>query len=187
MRTASVALLAFVALGPLGAVGNVRAQGPPQIPATYYGTLTIDGAPAPEGAFVRAYIDGRDCTQTDAKGAVIEEGVARYVITVVHHTQVAGCGLEGAAVLFEVDGVEASPSVKWVAGPQEVNLSAGASVSPESATTPTPIAPGPSNPPSQADEDDSSMQWWLAALGVALAAVGAAAGLILWRKRPGKG
>ncbi|ELZ48305.1 hypothetical protein C464_07505 [Halorubrum coriense DSM 10284] len=41
-----------------GAPAAVAQDGPPPTPAAYFGDVTIDGEPAPEGVEVTAYVDG---------------------------------------------------------------------------------------------------------------------------------
>lgn len=118
-----VAVLLAGAMGVFAVAGGVRAQ--PQAPATYYGTASIDGKPAPEGAEVRGLIDGQDCTQPGARGVVIDGGVAVYVITVMHESQSPGCGADGKQVSFTIGGKQAGQTVAWRQGLEEVNLNSG--------------------------------------------------------------
>lgn len=167
---------------------TTAAQGPPQIPATYFGTVEISGSPAPDGARVRALVNGKDCTQTGASPAVLDSGVARYVIAVVHESQVPGCAVDGAEVTFTVDGVEVSPRVTWRSGPKEVNLAAAQDGSATAGQTPTPLPPESDQQPAEQESDEGiSGAVWFALGGAALLAGAAAGALIFWRKRQGKG
>ncbi len=136
-RLFSITLAAFLATLAAMSASPSLAQPPPQIPATFYGSVTVDGDPAPEGTEVRAFIDGKDCTQVESGGTILEEGVARYVIAVVHETQVEGCGTVGAEVVFKVGGVEASPAGTWSGEPLELDLTVGPLPSPSPAASAT--------------------------------------------------
>jgi hypothetical protein len=139
-RPAAPSLAFLAALALLCLPQGARAQAPPALPATFFGTVEVEGKPAPDGARVRAFVGGKNCTQGDAARAFRDDdGLTRYVITVVHDTQVAGCGIDGAIVEFTVDGAPATPSATWFGRPQEVNLSAARppSASPPSEDSPT--------------------------------------------------
>jgi hypothetical protein len=186
MRLGISAALAVAVASALAAPSAAAAQAPPQIPATFYGTVTVGGSPAREGAEVRAYIDGKDCTQAGAPGAVVDGGVTRFVISVVHETQVPGCGVEGAEVTFEVDGEPASPGATWTARPQQVDLEAeqGVTASPAASLTASPPSPGP-GPRLSADDEGGSPIGAIAWTGIGLgaAALLAAAGWFAARRK----
>lgn len=120
---ARILLVAVGAIGALVLAGVASAQ--PQVPATFYGTASIDGEPAPAGAEVRALIEGEDCTQPGGQGVVIDSGVAVYVITVMHESQREGCGADGKTVTFTIGGQQAGQAVAWRQGVEELNLNAG--------------------------------------------------------------
>ena len=116
------ALAAASALAP----GAEEARAQPQIPATFYGTASIDGRVPPSGTDVRAFIDGIDCTQLGPSGRfVVEGGVGKYVVSVLHESQREGCGREGRIVTFTISGQAAAQSGTWKASPQNINLNAG--------------------------------------------------------------
>jgi hypothetical protein len=144
----------------------VAAQGPPQVPATFYGTVTVNGEPAEPGAVVRGFIDGRDCTQTGASPAVSAEGKTQYVIAVVHDSQQAGCGVEGAEVAFRVDGREADQRFTWRSGPQEANLNATG----DPITSPTSTGNEADNAGDESGDGLGAVEWAAIALGVVLLA-----------------
>lgn len=121
----------------------VAAQGPPGLPATFYGAVVIDGKPPPDGTQVRAFINGKECTQAGNAGTVLSGGIASYAITVPHESQVAGCGTEGATVSFAVGGQPASQTATWTARTQQVGLSVGSATPP---TLPSPTPTATSNP-----------------------------------------
>lgn len=119
----------------------------PQLPATFYGSASIDGKPVPDGTPVHGFIDGVDCTQAGPTqhGTVTDGNVSAYVIEVVHASQVPGCGGPGKKVTFTIGGKTAGQQADWVAGPQHLDSNAG-SGSPE--PLPTATLP-PTLPPAQ--------------------------------------
>jgi len=100
----------------------------PSIPATYYGSVTVDGKPATAGTEVRGLVNGIDCTQGEpGSRPVIPEGeTTAYVIHIVHDTQRPGCATSGAVVTFTVAGVPAVQQSQWRPGPIRLDLSTGA-------------------------------------------------------------
>lgn len=120
-------------IGALGLVfglslfaGTALAQ--PQIPGTFFGSVTVDGAPAADGVEVRAIVNGQDCSQA-APGTrpVIRDGAtAAYVINVVHESQRAGCARDGSIVTFTIGGRNAVQSAPWKPGPNQLDISVGA-------------------------------------------------------------
>ncbi|MCX7617733.1 hypothetical protein [Tepidiforma sp.] len=146
MRVLPAAVSALVLLVPAIA----RAQ--PQIPATVYGSVTIDGQPAPTGTEVRAFIGPVDCTQAaPGERPAFRDGAATaYVVTVLHESQRPGCGRTGAVVTFTIDGRPALQSVAWEPGPIRLDLSLGSATTiPLPTSTPTPPggAATPAPPP----------------------------------------
>ncbi|HMO95772.1 MAG TPA: hypothetical protein PKD27_06590 [Tepidiformaceae bacterium] len=115
----------FLALLSLVPVQIASAQ--PSVPATFYGSVTVNGQAAPTGSEVRGFIDGLDCTQSapGERPAIREGNATAYVIAVVHDSQRPGCGRPGVAVTFTVDGELAAQRATWQAGPIQVDLSVG--------------------------------------------------------------
>jgi hypothetical protein len=107
----------------LGLVEGVFAQ--PVLPSIMYGSVLVDGRAVADGTAIRALIEGKDCTQADAKGTVTERGVAMYALVVMHESQSAGCGKEGVTVTFTVGGRAAEQTGRWKSGDQRVDLSVG--------------------------------------------------------------
>jgi len=141
----NVARPAVLFLGLVAAVAVLPALAQPQIPSSFYGSVTIDGQPAPDDVAVRAFIDGIDCTQAPPGESLAarEGGVTIYVLHVVHESQRPGCGREGKAVTFTIAGQPASQQAVWRPGPQQADLSTGAGpvVPLPSATAPPAAAP----------------------------------------------
>jgi len=123
VRVAALAALALSALA-LGGARHVSAQ--PLIPATFYGSASIDGKAVLDGTEVRGFVDGKDCTQASERRGTIKEGaVSAYTISVMHESQSPGCGAEGRTVTFTVGGRQASQTATWKSGPQRLDLNGG--------------------------------------------------------------
>lgn len=123
MRLLLVPLLACAAA--LAVVSVALAQ--PQVPATFYGSVTVDGAPAPSGTEVRGLVDGVDCTQAPpGQRPVFQDGATTaYVAYVVHDSQRAGCARAGSRVSFTIGGRPAVQTAVWQPGPIRLDLSTG--------------------------------------------------------------
>jgi len=142
----------LLAAGALIAPATVS-HAQPQIPSSFFGSVTIDGKAAPDGTEVRALIDGADCSQSPpGERTAIREGEATaYVIHVVHESQRPGCGRDGKVITFTIAGRPALQQGTWKPGPQQLDLSTGAGeVVPLPTLTPT--VPG-SNPDTQLPAD----------------------------------
>ena len=148
----------LAALSALGWLTPTWAEAQPSPPATFSGTASIDGKPAPDGTAIHAFIGDRDCTQPGAPGTVHQGTVALYRIEVLAESQMPGCGSDGRVVTFTVGGHPANQTANWKAALQTIDLTAaagtpGAGASPTqsaSATTSnaTAVAPGRQTPAS---------------------------------------
>jgi len=167
---------------------SATAQEIPNPPATFFGTVTVDGHSVSDGTAVIALIEGKRCgegerepgrkgtwTATEADPEYgIESGDSMYVVDVVSDSQVPGCGTDGATVTFLIAGRPSHQVGLWRAGSNPLNLTAG--------TTPS-AGEEPTSPASEPEtSDDSGFNWWpVAAGGAVLAAVAIAAAL--WQAR----
>jgi hypothetical protein len=99
----------------------------PSVPATFYGSVTIDGAPADAGLEVRGFVNGVDCSQSPpGERLILRDGTtAVYVLYVVHESQRAGCARDGSTVTFTIDGRSAVQTGAWKPGPLRLDLSTG--------------------------------------------------------------
>lgn len=140
-------------------LGSFTVSAQPGIPATYFGSATVDGQPAPEGLEVHGFIAGVDCTQASAAGnTVIRDGSASvYRIAVVHESQREGCAREGSTVTFVLGSRAAVQTARWQPGPTQLDLSTrAATVIPFQSPTGTVAASGasgttsPGEPPTSA-------------------------------------
>jgi len=186
------ALLMTIPLTP------ATAQEPPNPPASFFGTVTVDGHSVSDGTAVIALIDGKVCGEGERepgrKGTWtaseadpeygIEIGDSMYVVDVVSDSQVPGCGTDGATVSFLIAGRPSQQVGLWEAGSNPLNLTAG---TPPRTAEPTTTPSGGEATASPASEpetsDDSGFNWWpVAAGGAGLAAVAIAAALWLARR-----
>jgi hypothetical protein len=97
-RTVLIPLAVAVALLIATLPRAARAQTPP---ARFYGAVTLNGAPAPGGVEVVAYVGEVECGRT----TTTNDG--RYVLDVNADGTVPGCGTDDATVRFVVNGVPA--------------------------------------------------------------------------------
>lgn len=128
-------LLATLTLGfacLAAAIPNgVSAQ--PGLPAVFYGTASVDGAPPAPSAVIRVFVGEVDCTQ-DPSPVAFQDGTAVFVVTALHESQRAGCGAPGTTVTFRIDDEPAAQSALWDDAPAQVDLNVGSG-------SPAPIPP----------------------------------------------
>ncbi len=117
------AVIAAIGVVIAGDSEHVSAQ--PMVPATYYGTASIDGHALPDGTEIAAIIGGKNCTQPGGNGTIIEGNASVYVVTVMHESQSPGCGAEGKTIVFRVGTRDAVQTATWHAGLQRLDLNAG--------------------------------------------------------------
>tara|TARA_B100000029_G_scaffold515554_1_gene623216 strand:+ start:418 stop:951 length:534 start_codon:yes stop_codon:yes gene_type:complete len=104
MKWSAAMLGLALLLGLVGmSAGAAIAQGaPPNPPARYAGTVTVDGTAAAAGASVQAWVGGAVCATTAVNAA------GTYVVDVS-----ASCGGAGTTVAFSVDGALATETAAW--------------------------------------------------------------------------
>ena len=115
-RTATtvVAVVVFVCLGllagsPIGVADDAE-DGPSPIPPEFYGTVSIDGEPAPEGTELVATIDG------EKRGSVTIDDNGEYGSPTAFGEKLVVIGDredENATITFLVDGEEAEQTATW--------------------------------------------------------------------------
>jgi hypothetical protein len=178
-------------------LSSAAAQEIPMPPATFFGSVTVDGHSVSDGTDVIALIDSKICGEGERepgrKGTWtatepwpeydIEKGDSLYVVDVVSDSQVPGCGTDGATVTFLIAGRPSQQVGVWKAGQNPLNLTAEMSSHiEEPATTPSTGEAPPSAASELDTSDDSGFNWWpVAAGGAGLAAVASAAAL--WQAR----
>jgi len=144
--TRTVTVLAIPAFGALALTASgAFAESPPNPPARFAGSVTVNGAPAAPGTTIEARIGSTTCGVTTVFSSGSE---SRYVLDspALDPGANPNCGTDGAAVTFRVGGVAAAESGVWKNYQLNVlNLTAGAATataSPSaSATAKTPAAP----------------------------------------------
>ena len=195
-------VLLFVA-GLTLAFGAPHSLAQPSVPATYFGTVAVNGEPPPDGTEIRGFVSGVDCTQTDGAftGTVVDDGVAQYSVTIVHETQRPGCGAEGREVTFTIAGQPANQSASWMAGTHRLDLGTGEEEPPPLPTPTEASLRTPESPPTddvdpsalvggQSGSEDSAtgagenavLPWILVAGGVTIVA-GVILGMTMARRR----
>ncbi|GIW14734.1 MAG: hypothetical protein KatS3mg063_0587 [Tepidiforma sp.] len=158
----------FAAAGTLGA-STVSAESPPNPPARFAGTVTIDGQPAPAGTVIEARIGNAACgvTQVFTQG-----GQSRYVLDVPALDPGANpnCGVDGAVVTFYIGGKKAAETGSWKNYQlNELNLSY---TTPTPTASPSPTARPPATGNTVTTEGGASASWLLAIAGLGILAFG---------------
>ena len=111
-----VCVVAAFAVAPGAVVAQDDDDGMPPVPAGYYGTVTIDGDPAPEGLEVTAELEGETYgpIETDENGAFGGELINQSKLTVDPDS-----APDDPTVTFFVDGEEAAETAEWESGASE--------------------------------------------------------------------
>ncbi len=140
-KTTKTLAIALVAGAAILTAQAAFAQAPPNPPARFAGSVTVNGQPATVGATVEAHVGSATC----GTGAVFMSGAdARYVLDSPDIAAAPGCGTDGAIVSFVVGGQAAAQTGVWHSYQlNSVNLSAGGSAPATATATParTPVAP----------------------------------------------
>ena len=117
LKRTALTVLGLIVL-QLAVLGTAAAQqmDPPALPHQFYGTVTINGATAPDGTRVSAEVDG-----VEAKTGITREGKYGYDTGDLFRVD----GAAGDEVVFKVNGVVAEETgVFKSGGSTELNLSA---------------------------------------------------------------
>ena len=130
---ASLAVIALLLAIP----AVVLAQAQPPLPSVFGGTVTWDGAPAPDGTAVSAWIDGEQVALTAAADGA-------YALKI---SQPPGGAFAGKEVVFMVAESEAPERGTWEPdGGDEINLTAAPVLAPSPVAGPA----GPAGPAGKA-------------------------------------
>ena len=123
-------LVVTVTILLLASAPGTNAQ--PRIPATFFGSATIDGEPVDDGTEIRAFIGKIDCTQapTGEGGTILADDAAAYAIVVVHESQRPGCGADNIVISFTIDGRPARETSTWQAIVRRLDLTSDTGSSP---------------------------------------------------------
>ncbi len=143
-RSAKRTLLLTLCVCAILAVGGLLVHAAPPLPATFYGTVKVNGANVPAGTSVDAYIGGISYA---SKPVQISGADTVYVLDVPGDIpEIAGKegGVEGDAIQFRVGGLVCAQTSVWHQGTQtNLNLTATGTMP---TLTPTPPQP-PTNTP----------------------------------------
>lgn len=184
--SALAAGLGVVLFGFAGAfsVQQAAAESPPNPPARFAGSVTVDGVPAVAGTSVEARIGSTTCGVT---ATFNQGGESRYVVDspALDPGATPNCGTEGAVVTFWVGGKKANETGSWANYQLNiVNLTVttptptpSASASPTSTPKPPPTGSG------LAGGSDDSAVWLFAALGLGVLAFGVGGAAVARRSR----
>lgn len=153
-------LLLAVILGVLGGARPAQSQQDLQPPNRFYGTLTVNGQPAPAGTTVTAIIGELVC------GSRTTTEPGRYQIDVISSRERPGCGLPNATVTFRVGDAPAAETGTWAAGQfTRLNLTVGGGGAAQASSTDiarldmeSPCIP----PPNQPACDENRRRLWAA-------------------------
>jgi len=131
----------------LSGIVPVNAQEIPDIPHAFYGSVTINGNPAPDGTEISARVSKGDIISTQNPVTTINgeygTGNSPYLL-------VQGYGIRGATITFYVNGEEAEGTATFSSGAiSPMNLSVDIEVPPTTTppTTTPPTTPPPPPPP----------------------------------------
>jgi len=150
-------MVAFMLLAMLLALAAtpVYAAGAPSLPHAFYGTVDINGSPAPVGTSVKVVGEG---VQTGVgTNPIITTAEGEYgggADPMAPKLVVQGSVADGATVTFYVNGFSTGQTAQWYSGEvTEVNLSATIEEGavPDEPTDPTPPDTGDSTPPDTGD------------------------------------
>jgi hypothetical protein len=167
---------------------SVEAQ-PPSPPNRFFGSVTLDGAPAAAGTVIAAQIGGVECGST----TVVTGETFAYILDAVSDGEIAGCGSAGATVNFLVGGNTADQTASWTSGNfSQLDLTASSSAPPPPPTVapPPPPAAETATPvivvtPFGSGGDlggGSGTAWWAIAAGAGVLALAGSAGWVAYRK-----
>ncbi len=130
VRGILVLLLLLALAGPVSAV--------PLLPAEFWGTVTIDGSPAPAGTVITARINGSDCGSLTLTTDGIYGGNALFDARLLVNGE---DGDDGKTIVFLVDGVLAPETTVYAHGTStRLDLTAAA---PEGAAFSANVTAGP--------------------------------------------
>ncbi len=154
----------LLGIGTLTA-SEAAADSPPAPPATFVGSILVDGAAPAPGTVVEAKIGGASC---GVATVFMSGSQARYSLEIpaLDPDQTPNCGTEGAAVDFYVGGRMAEQTGSWLN--YQLNQLDLTVVTPTPASTPKPPDTG-----SGIVDSAGTSSWLFAVLGLGVLAFGA--------------
>ena len=183
-------ILATALLVITSSLGRGIAEAQPAPPATFVGTVRLDGQTVADGTAVFALVNDKLCGKSsrepgqegtwtldkDVANLGMHAGDSIYIVDVASDSQTPGCGTEGAIVTFQVAGQLTHEQGLWKAGLNTLNLTVGQA--PASAGTPEGQAPN-----ALEEDTESSVRWWIPAAGGGGAVVLIGLVAAIWRRR----
>jgi len=128
-RLKALSLFSIVlAVAIAGTTSMASADGIPERPNQFYGTITLNGNDAPAGTIVRAYV-GDAYVGDELRGSVVAATSGSYGFD-MNYLSVQGT--DGEVITFTVAGAPAAETIMWDAdsGPRELDLTAEDHVGP---------------------------------------------------------
>jgi hypothetical protein len=110
---ASIVLTALASALALLLASATTLAAPPPLPATFYGTAYLDGAPVPAGTAITAWIDGVQYAATSAFAEGAERVYRMEVPADDPATPAIDGGRPGDTIIFQIAGYEADQSAFW--------------------------------------------------------------------------
>lgn len=163
--------------GTIGA-SNAAAESPPAPPATFTGSVLVDGAAPAAGTVVEAKIGSASCGVTTV---FLSGSEARYNLEVpaLEPNNHPDCGVEGATVDFYVGGRKAQQTGSWLN--YQLNKVDLTVVTPTTTVTATPKPPSTGN--GVAGDTTGGSSWLFAMLGLGVIAFGVSGFAVARRAR----
>ena len=178
LRMLGAAAVTVVAGSLLLGASGAFAQSPPSPPSRFVGTVTLNGATAPDGTVVTAKVNGNACGSGNVSG-----GNYKVDVPAADPAATVQCGKDGDTVTFFVNGAQAAQTGTWhnyALG--QVNLTATtstATATPSATTPPSTSTAQPSSTPKGpntgsgvAGGGSSAPAWLFALLGLGAVAFG---------------
>jgi hypothetical protein len=140
-----ILLMLGLSAGVTAGVARIaRAQTPP---TRVFGTVTIDGQPAPLGTIVQAVVNDHLCGEGPVR-YVNDQLPQGYVVDVLSFSSSQGCGTDGDTVTFRVGGVQANETATFQSGAfVRLDLTVSGQVAtPTAGPTPAPFGEGAASP-----------------------------------------
>jgi len=120
-RSLLVAGAAALAVASWSGGARVDAQSPPKPPHRFFGKASLNGALAPTGTRIDAYVGDTLC----GSGQTTNNASQNYVVDVANAAVTPGCGTAGSSVTFRIGGTAATPTGTYVEGGfQSLDISA---------------------------------------------------------------
>jgi hypothetical protein len=187
-------MLATALLVTTSSLGTGITEAQPEPPATFVGTVRLDGQTVADGTLVIALVNNNLCGKSsrepgqegtwtldkDVDNLGLHAGDSIYIVDVASDSQTPGCGTDGAIVTFQVAGQPTHEQGLWKAGLNTLNLTVG--------QAPAPVTTPEGQTPNALDEEtNSSIRWWVPAAGGGGAVILIGLAAVIWRRRAAPG